>query len=178
MDPQTNPWTRQSYGAPPGRHGSMGLWLSARKQITSAYVPDRWQRRGLLGWMSYWLSIPSVRPGIWQVGPEDTLEFEAVCPVNFAVAGIMQHCNQPEGALVELYDVENDQAFINPGGPALRLANLGGDAKHPFFLKRLHPMNAGNSILVDITNLSETSTNTGQIVLFGYQPVFPGELGK
>jgi len=173
MDPRTNLWTRQNCGAPPGRHGSLGLWMGARKLITSAFVPDRWQRRGVLGWRPYWLSIPSQRPGYWQVGPQDTLEFEAVCPVNLVVAGIMQFCNQPEGALVELYDVENDQALINPGGPSLRLANLGGDAKHPFFLKRLHPMNAGNSILVDIANLS-TRTNTGQIVVYGFTPLFPG----
>ena len=175
MDPRTNVWTRQSFGAPPGRHGQLGLWLNARKQITSAFVPDRWQRRGILGWRSYWLSIPSTPPGYWQVGGQDTLEFEAVCPVNLVMAGVMQTCNQPEGALVELYDVENDQALINPSGPKLRLANLGGDARNPFFLKRMHPMNAGNSILVDITNLSAV-TNTGQIVLYGFTPLFPGAL--
>lgn len=176
MNPSTNVWTRPSYGAPPSNHGRFGLWLSQRKLITSAYVPNRWQRLGIRGWRPYWMPIPSDQP-YFQLLAQQTLEYEAVCPVFFVMFGALAFCNQPEGALVELYDTENDQALINPNGPALRLANAGGDAKNPFFFKRPLPMDAGSAILADITNLS-LNTNYGQIALYGYQPLFPGKLGR
>ena len=173
MNPATNIFTREGYGAPAGRHGSLGLWLNTRKLWTQPYVPNRWERMKIRGWRPYYLPIPSQFPGIWQLDGNDTQEFIGTAPVYFACVGIGVFSLQPEGANVKLYSDQAEQAFIYPNGPDLHIDNLGGTGKNPFFLKEPYFMDPGDSILCDLTNLSD-NPNQGQIVLYGFSPRFPG----
>lgn len=170
MNPATNPWTKNQIGQPPGNHGKMGLWLSARKMLTSQFVPDRWQRRQIRGWAPYSMAIPDGGQ-LWTVAGQGTVEVTGTCPVNFAVVGFAVESFAP--CVLELYDVNSDQALINASGPALQMPNLGGTGKYPFFLKRIFCMDVGNTLIATITDLSGAQ-NSGQIVLLGYEPLFPG----
>ena len=55
--------------------------------------------------------------------------------------------------------------------------NLGGTGKQPTFLKQIYFMDPGNSLLLDVCNLAD-QRNQGQIVLHGYQPLFPGVIAQ
>jgi len=122
FNPMRNPYTRENYGSPLAKYP---LWLSTRGLQTSAFVPSRWERMRLDGWAPYWLPIPSgtgaANTGLWSLAGNDTLEFQAICPVRFAVGAIMVHSQQPEGVLVTLYDDQRQQALINPSGPLLNM---------------------------------------------------------
>jgi len=170
MNPLTNVWTKNQVGQPPGNHGRMGLWLHTRKMISAAFVPDRWQRRQIKGWAPYMLAIPDGSQ-LFTVGAQQTVEVTASCPVNFAAVGFAIKSFGP--CVIELYDVNSDQALINASGPAIQISNLGGNGKFPFFLKRMYCMDLGNTLIATITDLSG-SQNSGQIVLYGYEPLFPG----
>ena len=170
MNPYTNVWTKNQMNQPPGNHGRMGLWMTTRKMLTAPFVPDRWQRRQIKGWAPYSMAIPDGGQ-LWTVAGQATVEVTGTCPVNFAVVGIAV---ESFGACVlELYDVNSDQAIINASGPALQMPNLGGTGKYPFFFKKLYCMDVGNTLIATITDLSG-SQNSGQIVLLGYEPLFPG----
>lgn len=175
MNPATNPFTKQNYGAPPAEHGPMGLFLPQRKLISSCYLPSRWERAKIKGWSPYRLTIPSAFPGLWSLAGNDTQEFAGACPVYFVLTGFSQFHSQPEGATVELYDVNTEMALINPGGPALNIDLLGGDGKRPFWLKTFLFLDPGDVLLAQIANQS-ANAQQGQLVADGYQPQFAGVL--
>jgi len=175
MDPATNLWTRENYGAPPAAQGRMGLFLPQRKLISSAWLPTRWERAKIKGWSPYRLTIPSAFQGMWQLTPGQSEEFSGACPVYFALAGFSQYHSQPEGGTVEIYDVNTEMALINPAGPALSLDLLGGDGKHPFWLKEFLFLDPGDVLLATISSAS-VNNQQGQIVADGYQPQFAGVL--
>ena len=175
MDPATNIWTRDNYGAPPAEQGPMGLFLPRRKLISSAWLPTRWERAKIKGWSPYRLTIPSAFPGMWQLDGGASQEFSAACPVYFALAGFSAYWSQPEAVTIELYDVNTETALINPAGPALDIRNFGGDGKHPFWLKEFMFLDPGDVLLATIANQSDNAQQ-GQIVADGYQPQFAGVL--
>ena len=171
FNPLNNPYMKENYGVPLAKYP---IWLATRGMQTSAFVPSRRERALLREWVPYWLPIPSSGNGRWSLSPNDTLEFQAVCPVLFAVTAILVSSQQPEGALVNsLYDDKREQSLINPSGPALNLFNLGGTGPKAFYLKRIYFIEPGTSLLADLTNLSDLA-NSGQIVLQGFQPPTPG----
>jgi hypothetical protein len=153
----------------------MGLFLPRRKLISAAYLPSRWERAKIKGWSPYRLTIPSGFPGMWLLDGGDTAQFSGACPVYFALAGFSVFHSQPEGGTVEIYDVNTEMALINPAGPALSLDNLGGDGRHPFWLKEFLFLDPGDVLLATVTN-SSPNTQQGQIVADGYQPQFAGVL--
>jgi hypothetical protein len=173
MDPATNIWTRDNYGAPPAEQGPLGLFLPQRKLISSAWLPTRWERAKIKGWSPYRLTIPSAFPGMWNLDVGASAEFSAAVPVYFAIAGFSEYHSQPEAATVELYDVNTQMALINPGGPALDIRNFGGSGKHPFWLKEFLFLDPGDVLLAQIANQSDLAQQ-GQIVADGYQPQFAG----
>lgn len=175
MDQATNIWTRENFGAPPAAQGPMGLFLPQRGLISSAWLPTRWERAKITGWAPYRLTIPSAFPGMWQLDGGASAEFSAPCPVYFALAGFSQYHSQPEGGTIEIYDVNTEMALINPAGPALNLDNLGGDGKHPFWLKEFFFLDPGDVLLAEIANNS-VNAQQGQVVADGYQPQFAGVL--
>ena len=175
MDPATNIWTRDNYGAPPAEQGSLGLFLPKRKLISSAWLPTRWERAKIKGWTPYRLTIPSAFPGLWYLDGDETAEFSGACPVYFALAGFSAYGSQPEGTSIDLYDVNTETALINPAGPALALQNFGGDGKHPFWLKEFLFLDPGDVLLAQISNQSAIAQQ-GQLVADGYQPQFAGVL--
>lgn len=173
MNPTTNPYTKQNIGAPRSRHGALGAWLPSRKLTSSAYIPNRWDREKIKNWGIYFVTIPSVFPGTFTIGPSDTLEFEAVMPPQFALESLMQSSNQPESVRLELYDTKRNQAIINPGGPELMIGNVGGNGQNRLFLKRLYFFEENTTVLATIANLS-ANQQSGQIVMVGYTPGSPG----
>jgi hypothetical protein len=175
MDPATNIFTRDNFGAPPAAQGKLGLFLPTHKLISSAWLPTRWERAKIKGWSQYRLTIPSAFPGMFQLAAGDTEEYSAACPVYFALVGFSQYCNQPSGVTVEIYDVNTETALINPAGPALNLSNLGGTGKAPFWLKEFLFLDPGDVLQASIAN-GNTSPVQGQIVADGYQPQFAGIL--
>ena len=175
MNPATNIWTRENYGAPPAAQGPQGLYLPRRGLISAAWLPSRWERAKIRGWSPYRLTIPSAFPGMWSLDPGESQEFSGACPVYFALAGFSQFHSQPEGGTIELYDVNTETALINPFGPALSLDNLGGDGRHPFWLKRFLFLDPGDVLQAVIASAS-VNPQQGQIVCDGYQPQFAGVL--
>ena len=179
-DPANNPFTRGNYGAPPSEHGKLGLYLPQRGLITQPYLPSRWERFKLRGWSPFHLAIPSPfagnATGLWQLDAEDTEQFSAQCPIYFCAAGFVQWSNQPEGAQIQIFDVNSQQPLISPGGPDLLLANLGGTGKRPFFFKKLLFLDPGDELLATISNLSP-NPQIGQVAIIGFQPMFAGDLG-
>jgi hypothetical protein len=173
MDQQTNVWTKGNFGAPPAEQGPLGLFLPTRKLISAAWLPSRWERAKIKGWTPYRLTIPSLFPGLWYLDGGESAQFSGACPVYFALAGFSQYHSQPEGATVELYDVNTEMALVNPAGPALNIKNFGGDGKHPFWLKEFLFLDPGDVLLAQISNQS-ASAQQGQIVADGYQPQFAG----
>ncbi|MGA8224008.1 MAG: hypothetical protein WB780_20330 [Candidatus Acidiferrales bacterium] len=173
MNPATNPYTKPNLGAPPSRHGALGAWLNSHKLTSSAYEPTRFDREKIKNWQLYFATIPSVAPGLFSLAANDTLEFEALLPFEFAWESVLVYSNQPQSVRLTLYDAKRQQAFIDPGGPELNLPNLGGDGKRRLFLKELYFFDVGSSVLANITNLSG-QTQSGQIVLVGYTPGSPG----
>ena len=181
-NPMSNPWTRESYGAPPAAQGGLGLFLPQRKLITPAWIPNRWERFKIRGWVPYMLAIPSEQipgfnHGLWALEPYDVQQFAAPCPVYFAVGGFVSWNNQPEGATIAIYDVNAQQSLTNPSGPDPFVSNIGGTGKHPFFLKKFQFMDPGNEIIATITNNSPNN-QLGQFAAIGFQPLFPGDLGS
>ena len=170
MNPLKNPFTKNQVGHPAGLHGKLGLFLPTRKLISALYVPDRWARLGLRGWSPYLLAIPDSSP-TWTVDGQATIEVTASTPVKFAAVGVGVH--SLAAVVIELYDAGSQQSIINSSGPNLLLDNLGGTAKFPFFFKKPYTMDAGNTLILTVTNLSLTQ-NQGQVVLWGYEPLFPG----
>jgi hypothetical protein len=179
-DPEHNPFTRENYGAPPSEHGKLGLYLAQRGLISSLYIPSRWERFKLKGWVPFHLAIPAPvagnQTGLWQLDGNDTEQFSAPCPIYYAIAGFVQWSNQPEGAQIQLFDVNSQQPFVSPGGPDLLLANFGGTGKRPFFFKELLFLDPGDELLATITNLSP-NPQIGQVAAIGFQPMFAGDLG-
>jgi hypothetical protein len=173
MDPATNPFTRQNYGAPPAAQGWLGLFLPGRKQLSGIYLPSRWERAKIRGWAPYRLTIPSIGNGLWQLDAQDTQQFSATCPVYFCLTGFSTWSSQAAGAQITLYDVNAAQWLIHPGGPDLLTSLLGGSGKRPFWLKEFLFLDPGDTLLADITNLSATP-QIGQVVADGYMPLFPG----
>ncbi len=170
MNPAKNLFTRQNYGAPPPDHGPLGLFLPYRKLISGAYLPSRWQRMKIRGWIQYMMPIPSDFPGMIQLDGQDAEEYSAQTPSYFALAAFNIFWNQPEGATIDLYEMDTETSLISTAGPSLLLENLGGTAKHPTFLKELFFMDPGDSLLATVTNLS-LNPGQGQIVAVGFAPV-------
>ncbi len=175
QNPATNVFTRQNFGAPPSAQGKLGLFLPRRKLLSGIYLPSRWERAKIRGWVPYMLSIPSIGNGLWSLAAQDTQQFSATCPVYFAVTGFLTWSNLSAGAQITLYDVNAQHALINPSGPDLLATLLGGNAKNPFWLKEFFFLDPGDTLLADITNLS-MSAQIGQVVAFGNMPLFPGVL--
>jgi hypothetical protein len=173
MNPVTNPYTRENLGAPRSRMGAMGTYLSYRGLRSSAYIPNRFDRDKIKNWSLYFCTLPAVFPGVFTIAPNDTLEFESILPPQFALESLMISSNQPESVRLTLYDMNRNQAIINPGGPELMIPNLGGTGKFRLFLKSLYFFEPSTTLLASIANLS-ANQQSGQIILVGYTPGSPG----
>lgn len=178
--PATNPFTRENFGAPPSEHGALGLFLPQRGMLSAQYLPSRWERFKLRGWSPFHMAIPSpvgsINNGLWQLNANDTQQFSGVCPVYYCIAGFVGFSFEPEGAQVQVFDVNSQQPLVSPGGPDLLLSNLAGTGKRPFLLKKLLFLDPGDELLATITNLSPYA-NVGQLAAVGFQPMFESDLG-
>jgi hypothetical protein len=152
----SNHFVRENLGAPPPKY-RLGLWLNYRKLASAAYVPNRFERAKLRN------GIPCSIVIDWVLASEQTLEFRGISPGFFWIDRILTSSLLPEGARAMLYDPQRKRAFTDQ---PISLSNLGGDAKEPFFLKQLYPLNPNSPILARVTNLAK-SINRGQIVLPG-----------
>lgn len=148
----------------------MGLFLPYRKLLSPGYLPSRWERLKIRGWVQYLMPIPSDFPGMIQLGAQEADQFSAQCPSYFALIGFNAFWSQPEGATIDLYEMDTEQSLTSTNGPSLLIDNLGGTAKHPLFLKEFFFMDPGDSLLATVTNLS-LNAGQGQIVAVGYAPV-------
>jgi hypothetical protein len=179
-DPAHNPFTRENYNAPPSEHGKLGLWMAQRGLLSSLYIPSRWERFKLRGWAPFHLAIPAPdagnTTGLWQLDANETEQYAAPCPIYYAIAGFVQWSSQPEGAQIQLFNVNAQQPLVSPGGPDLLLENLAGTGKRPFFFKKLLFLDPGDEILATITNLSP-NPQVGQVAAIGFQPMFASDLG-
>lgn len=151
-----NRFTIQNFGAPAPRH-RLGLWLSYRKLISSAFVPNRWLREKLHGGTPKWLAMA------YSLAAQQTGQVQDVAPGNFVVLAIMATSAQPEGIQVLLYDPRRKRQLT---AYPLAFPRLAGDSKHPFVLKRPYPLAPKTPFLAAITNLS-TLANNGYIVVYG-----------
>jgi hypothetical protein len=171
--PALNPILRENWGAPRATNskGLFEVWLPWRKLLTPNYLPSRWERLKIKGWVQNLMPIPSDPPGMFFLEGNDSQEYAGQTVSYFALAGFLAVSNQPEGiSLSSLYDMDQEQSLISTSGPALWMSNLAGDAKHPFWLKKLHFMDPGDTILATLTNLS-ANVQQGQLVAVGFAPV-------
>jgi hypothetical protein len=170
MDPTKNLFMRQNVGAPPPEQGPMGLFLPNRKLITPGYLPSRWERLKIRGWIQFFLPIPSDFPGMIQLDGGEAQEFSAQTPSYFALIGFNAFWNQPEGATIDLYEMDTEQSLVSTSGPSLHIENLGGLGRHPSFLKEFFFMDPGDSLLATVSNQSG-NPGRGQIVAVGFAPM-------
>lgn len=172
--PTQNPWIRQNLDGPPPLH-ELGLWLNYRKQISAGYVPSRKDRARLRDGRWHGMVIP------WQVGPQQTLEFQGSSPGNFAVMALAGNIDlQPDattqtgspakiakpnaiGYQAQIYDpVRKRQLTDQP----VNFGNLVGTGLKLFILKKPYVFEPKTPVLVILSNLA-TIPNSGRIVLYG-----------
>lgn len=173
MEPSTNVFTKENFGAPPPAHGKLGLYIPRRGLLSSAYLPSRWQRKKIEGWRLYMLSIPATFPGMFSLAAQDTEQFTANVPVYFALGGFVGTTNNSAGVQVQLFYQEQQQALVNPFGPDLQLSNLAGDGQNTTWLKEFMFMDPGDTLVATIANLAPVSQQ-GQFVAVGFQPMYLG----
>lgn len=150
-----NPWLAPNLDAPPPRH-PRGMWLNYRKLASSAYVPSRRDRMKLLGGRPHGIAID------WSLAPQQTLEFQGVCPGYGGMMQMVASSAQPEGFQVLLYDPNRKRQFTEQ---PIENPNMFGTASRPFFFKKLYPLEPKTPLLARVTNLS-TLDNYGQIVVY------------
>lgn len=152
----------------PGRW-ALGLWLTYRKLVTSAYVPGQKYRSLLSGQQPYWFVLGFPNGNFLPMAPNSNQDDRVTCVNDFIMFAMMGAAVDLVGVQnfdfsAQLYDSGADENWTEALSPC---ANNFGTAQHPLILRRTHTIKAGTPIIARFQNSHAVNNNMPQIVLFG-----------
>jgi hypothetical protein len=152
----------------PGNH-ALGFWLTYRKMATAAYVPGQKSRMALIGRQPFWYNLGFPNTTFAPMTPNENEDDRITVINDFILLAILGSAVDTTGAInsdfaIQLIDSGKGERWQEV---LMNATNICGTARHPFYLRRPHKVNAGSPIICRFQNFHPTNNNMPQVTLFG-----------